>query len=322
MKKRFTILIALTTLCLPMAVSAEMLGRIAAVVNDDPVTTFEVEKEQKSLEKALEQNPSSVPADKENLRKTALDSVVNKRLISQKIRELDIRISDEEVKQAIEDVKRQNNITQETLVAALNNQGLSFDEYKSQLREQLERLRLVSQEVRSKIQITDQETRAYYNANLNKFQMEGTFRALLITVAVPENASKEERSKRSNKISTIYSEAKGGTDFGELAKKYSDDPSAKDGGDLGSFKHGEMVDEFEEVLKKLNPGEISEPFTTGTGFHIVKLVERSTGKAEPYEKVKAQIEDTVYKKKSEERFNQWLADLRKNAAVEIRDSAL
>ena len=79
-----------------------------------------------------------------------------------------------------------------------------------------------------------------------------------------------------------------------------------------------MLPEFDNVLTKLKPGEISEPFATQSGLHIVKLEGRSHGELQPFEQVKGDIADLLYKKKSEERFNQWLADLRKNAAVEMR----
>jgi peptidyl-prolyl cis-trans isomerase SurA len=318
MKSKLKIFVAVITICLPVAAFAEVIDGIAAIVNDEPITTYEVEKEQSDLEKMLEKNPSAIDPDKARLHETALDSIINKKLVAHKIKELDIKVSDEEVKQAIEDVKRQNNISQEALLAALNGQGISFEAYKAQLKEQLERLRLVSQEVRSKIQISDKEVREFYAAHPEKFETEGTFHALLITLSVPDNATKEEKTRIADKASGIQSEAKSGKDFGELAKKYSDDASAKEGGDMGAFKQGEMVPEFEAVLTKLSPGEVSGPFATQSGIHIVKLVERSRGKSEPYEKVKGQIEDMLYKKKSEERFNQWLADLRKSAAIEIR----
>lgn len=114
-------------------------------------------------------------------------------------------------------------------------------------------------------------------------------------------------------------EARNGKNFAELAKKYSDDASAKDGGDIGTFKKGEMLPEFDNVLAKLNPGEVSEVFATQSGLHIVQLEGRSHGELVPFEKVKGEVEDALYKKKSEERFNQWLADLRKSASIDIRE---
>ncbi len=317
MKKILGLCIVSAALCLPFIASAEQIDRIVAIVNEEPVTSFEVEKEQANMTKASEKDPSIL--DKKAVSsQAALNSIINRKLIAMKIKELDIKVSDDEVKQAIEDVKKQNNISQEILVDALKNQGISFEEYRSQIREQLERLRLVSMEVRSKIQITDKDIRDYYNTNPEKFEKEEIYHARLITLNVPADASESEKKRLRDSISSIYAEAKSGKNFEELARKYSQDPSAKDGGDLGAFKKGDMLPEFDNVLAKIKPGEISEPFATQSGLHIVKLESRSHGELQPFDKVKGDIADLLFKKKSEERFNQWLADLRKNAAVEIR----
>lgn len=318
MIKIATIFICLSALFLPGVPHAETLSSIAAVVNDDPITTYEVEKEQAVIEKEAEKKAPLKETDRAQLHDAALNSIINRKLIALKIKELDIRVTDEEIKQAIEDVKKQNNITQEALLAALNSQGVSFESYKAQLKEQLERLRLVSQEVRAKIQVSEKEMLEYYKDHPEKFEKDETFHVLQIFFKIPENASAEERKRITATASSVLVEARNGKDFAELAKKYSNDASSKDGGDIGSFKKGEMLPEFENVLLKLKPGEVSELFTTPAGLHIVKLVEISRGELIPFANVKAEVEDALYKKKSEERFNQWLADLRKGASIDIR----
>lgn len=316
MLKSLNIFILLVVLLLPAAVYAERIASIVAVVNDEPITAYELAKEQSGMEKML--NPASDNSTKAQLREAALESIINKNLIAQKVKELDIKISDEEIKQAIEDVKKQNKITQEALESALKGQGISYDQYKAQLKEQLERLRLISQEVRSKIQISDKEVQEYYAAHPEKFSREETFRARLISLGLPAKASQEEKQRIADRLSQIVSELKAGKKFDDLAKKYSEDPSAKEGGDLGIFKRGEMLPEFETVITKLSPGEVSEPFATQTAMHIVKLEERSAGDVQSLGKAKSEIEDMLYRKKSEERFNQWVAELRKNAVIEIK----
>ncbi|HET6421096.1 MAG TPA: peptidylprolyl isomerase [Geobacteraceae bacterium] len=318
MKRALEIYVFSVVLFLSVAASAEQIDRIVAIVNDEPVTLYEVQKEQGNMAKMAGKNPFLPDGDKAPSPEAALNSLINQKLIAMKIKELDIKVSDDEVKQAMEDVKRQNNISQETLVEALKNQGISFEEYKSQLREQLEKLRLISMEVRSKIQISEKDIRDYYTTNPEKFEKEEIYHARLITLNIPADATEAEKKRIRDSISSIYAEAKSGKNFEELARKYSQDPSAKDGGDLGAFKKGEMLPEFDNVLAKLKPGEISEPFATQSGIHVVKLESRSHGELKPFENVKGEIADLLYKKKSEERFNQWLADLRKNALVDYR----
>lgn len=312
-------LVIIAIALLPLTARAELVSGIAAIVNDDIITTYEVDRESALIGKEMEKRAPAEAADKAALRKTALSRLIDKKLIEQKIKELDIRIPEEEVRQSIEDVKKQNKLTQEALVAALAAQGLSFDQYKAQLKEQLERLRLMSQEVRAKIQVGEREMREYYDANRAKYGEEEFTHARQIYFKIDKKAAEGEITRVTAAAAKVLQEAKSGKDFAELAKKYSDDPAAaKDGGDLGTFKKGDMIPEIERALDTMKPGEISDLVRTPAGIHIIKLEERTKGKAKPFEEVNAEIEDFLYKKKSEDRFNQWVNDLRKGAAIEIK----
>ena len=313
-----TTLILVATL--PSLAGAEVVDRIVAVVNDEIITSYAVEKEKASILKEAErQQPPPAPQTLVRLDEKALDRLIDKKLVEQKVRELDIRITEEEVRQAIEDVKRQNKLSQESLVSALANQGLSFDQYKVQIREQLERLRLVSQEVRSKIQVGEREMREYYEANPGRFGGEDNFRARNIYFKLDDKMPADQVKKVMTTAMSVLYEARAGKDFAELARQYSEEPSAKTtGGDLGTFRKGDILPEFEESLTRMKPGEVSDLIYVTGGLHIVKLEERFAGTPKPFEQVKAEVEDILYRKKSEDRFNQWVTDLRKDAAIEIR----
>ena len=309
------ILLALLALH-PAPSSAEIIDGIAATVNEEVITTLEVDKEYALMQKELEKLP---PAEKMGLRSAAVNRLVDKKLIEQKIRELDIKAGEEEVRLAIEDVKKQNNMTQEALVQALAGQGLSFDQYKSQLKEQLERLRLMSQEVRSKIQVGEREIRDYYDANRSKYGGEEAFRARHIFFKVDKKGGAEELAKVEKLATGVLNEARAGKDFAELAKKYSSDPAAaKDGGDLGTFKRADMLPEIGDTVAAMKPGEVSSLVLSPAGLHIIKLEERTKGSGKAYEDVKVEIEELLYKKKADERFAQWVKDLHASAAIEIR----
>ena len=241
------------------------------------------------------------------------------RSVKQKIRELNIVISEEEVRQSIEEIKRQNKLSQEALTSALIGQGLTFDQYKLQMKEQLERLRLMSQEVKSKIQVGEREMREYYDANRSLYSEAPTYRARHIFLKVDKKASTEEIKKTMAKAADVMIEARSESDFAALARKYSDDAgAAQDGGDLGTFKKGDMLPEIESAVLTMKPGEVSELVTTPAGFHIIKLEEMTAGAGKTYETVKNSIEEQLYKKKSEERFRQWADELKKNAAIDIK----
>src|SRR5690242_5709465 len=175
-------------------------------------------------------------------------------------------------------------------------------------------------EVRSKIQVGESEVRDYYEANRVKYTEDDTFRARHIFFRTGEKAPADEIKRTMNTALMVLAEAKSGKDFIELAKSYSEDPAArKDGGALGPFKKGEMLPEMEQAIMTLKPGEVSDLVYTSAGFHIIKLEERISGKLKPFDSVKAEIEETIYRKKSEERFSQWAKEIRSKASIEIKD---
>jgi peptidyl-prolyl cis-trans isomerase SurA len=291
---------------------------IVAIVNDDIITSWEVSQAMQPVIKEAEKKEPLTDAARNELRSNVIKGLIDKKLAEQKIKELNIKVSDEDLRQSIEDVKKQNNLTQEALVAALASQGLTYEQYKSQLRDQLERLRLVSQEVKSKIQVSEQEMMDYYWANKSLFTEDESFRARHIFIKIPKNATDKELDAINARVETIWKEAQGPADFAVVAGKYTEDATAKDGGSLGVFKKGDMQGEFVQLLDRLQPGEVSGIIRTPSGFHIVKLEQRIPGRIKTFEEVKPEIEDRLYKKKSEERFNQWLIELKKEATIEIR----
>jgi len=299
--------------------SAEVISGIAAVVNDEIITIRELNREYDLAARDVEKKEGPLSVEKANkLRTSILDSLVDRALIRQKIKELNIVISEEEVRQSIEEVKRQNRLSQEALVSALLTQGMTFDQYKEQMKEQLERLRLMSQEVKSKVQVGEKELKEYYDANLANFSNEDSYRARAIFLRLAKDSTIDEIRKVITKLETVMAAARKGGDFTELAKKYSDDANVqKDGGDLGFFKKGEMLADIEKIVLTIKPGEV-EMIGTPTGYYIIKLEEKRPGLAKPFEEVKGQINDALYRKKSEERFSQWLQELRKGAAIEIK----
>jgi peptidyl-prolyl cis-trans isomerase SurA len=317
-------LIAITTLliimtALPAFSPAEEIDRIAAIVNEEIITSHEVNQGALLLAKEGEKKGALADADKAQLQPKALNRLIDKKLIDQKIKELGISVSEEELRQTIEDVKKQNKLTQEDLISALRSQGLSFDQYKAQLREQLERVRLMGQEVRSKIQVGENEAKEYYDANPGSFSTEDSFRARHIFFRLNRNAKGDEVNKVLTNAMIVLQQAKSGKDFAELARKYSDDPqAATDGGELGTFKKGDMLPEIENAVIGMRSGQISDIVNTPAGFHIIKLEERTPGKLRPYDEVKGEINEMLFKKKSEERFSQWVAGLRAAAAIEIK----
>ena len=307
----------------PLPAGAKRVNGIAAIVNDDVITFRDVLRESHAVIQDAQKKGLVDDKARHELRVMVLDRLVEKLLTEQKVKELGIRIGDDEIRQAVDDVKRQNNnMTQSQLEAALKAQGYTFAQYEGQLREQLERLRLVSIEVRSKVHVGDKEAEEYYRTHRDKYAEEETFKARHIFIKVDEKAPADQIQQAMNKALKVLFEARQGKDFVALAKEYSDDPAAKkDGGDLGSFKKGEMLADLEKAILPLKPGEVGELVNTPSGLHIVKLDERYTGKVKPFETVKAEIKELLYRQKQDERFSSWVKELRAKASIVIKDGS-
>ncbi len=300
-----------------------LVNGIAVIVNNDIITFQEVLRAARPVISDAQKKGMLDDKTIHDLRITVMERMIERLLTEQKVKELGIKIADDEIRQSIEDVKKQNNnMTQSQLEEALKAQGYTISQYEAQIREQLERVRLLSIEVRSKVQVSDKEAEAYYNANPEKYAEEEFFKARHIFIKVDEKSEPDQIKQAMSKALNLLYEARQGKDFAELAKKYSDDPAAqKDGGDLGTFKKGDMLAELEKAIIPLKPGEIGELVITSSGLHIIKLEERSSGKLKPFETVKADIREQLYRKKQEERFTSWMKDLRAKASIVIKDSS-
>jgi peptidyl-prolyl cis-trans isomerase SurA len=317
---RIILVLALLLASYPVTnAKAEVISSIVAIVNDEIITSRDLDNEFKVMARETNRKEPFTQEELLKLRTTAVNRLVDRRLVDQKIKELDIKVSEEEIRQSIEEVKKQNKMSQERLIEALAGQGLSFDQYKAQIKDQLERLRLMSQEVKAKVQVTLKEVLEYYQANRAKFGEQELYRARHILFVIPKDVTDSDLAKIRDKADKVLKEAKGGADFTELAKKYSDDPNvATDGGELGTFKKGDLLPEMESVVLKLNPGEVSEPVRSKSGLHIIKLEKKFLGDIKPFDDVKGEIEENLYRQKSEARFTQWVSDLRKNSSIETK----
>ena len=170
---------------------------------------------------------------------------------------------------------------------------------------------LMREEVDSRVTVSPQEMKAYHEANPGSFTAPDEFRASHILVKTEAEAM--DLKKRLAR----------GEDFASLARKASVDATTKSkGGDLGIVKKGQTVPEFEKALLTLKPGEVSEPVATQFGYHLIKLVERTTGPVLSYEDAKEQIKEQVLIEKKQKRFKELIAALRANAKLRVLDTPI
>lgn len=312
-------------LCLAVSSSlvarAELIDRVAAVVNNDIITLSEVETRVGPDLQRLRSEPDATRRAelREELFKRGLEVLVGEKLMESQVKELNIEVADSEIDNAMEDVIKQNGKTKDEFEMLLANEGYSLASYKTFMRKHIARLKLVNLKVRSKVKISDEDLKAEYArwAHDEAADYEVHARQILIQVAAKSTPEQVELGRQ--KALMLLEEArKPGTDFAELARKRSEGSSASDGGDLGFFRRGVMTPEFEKAAFSLEVGAVSEPVRTKFGWHLVKLEEKRTLGAPPLEEVKEQLRQKMLSTQLEKYTDQYVQELRAAAVVDVK----
>lgn len=296
------------------AVHTEIIDRVVAVVNDSPITLSE-------LNSALAAMGGIKPDMKEErqkiieMRSKVLDQLIEKKLVEQEAAKVGITISEKEVDNAIEDVKKQNNLGQEELLRALAGMGLTYKEYREQLKEQIRQVKFMNREFRSNVKISKEDVEAYYKQNLNKFSGRPMHRLRIISFPATDQNKRKDVEKLANDVLAM---AKEGQSFEKLAREYSRGPNAKEGGDLGYVKAGEMDEAIEKIAAQLKIGEMSEVIVAARGVHIIQLVDRRAAEPKPLEEVENEIRNIIFQKIMDERYKLWIEEMMKKAYIEVK----
>lgn len=310
----------LLLLSLLAAPDDRVLDRVAAVVNGDPVTLSELQ-ERAGLEwRRVQSMPGGGERDQAQAKvlQAALDQIVSERLFEAEAKELGVTAPETQVDAAIEDIKRKNHLDEEQLDRALAEQGLDRPAFRRQLRRDIEAFRILEMKVKTRVKVTDEDVKSWYQAHPKEFAGEERVRLRHIFLPVPAGASATEEAGARAQSEMVLERLKGGEDFAEVAKKVSKGPSAAEGGELGFVKRGTIQPELEKAAFALQPGQISGLVRTKAGFHILKAEERKSAGQQPLDEVKDAIRDRLASERVESQRVQYLAELRKEAVVEVR----
>ncbi len=305
-------------LCSAGLAHAELVDRVAAVVNRDIITLSEVEtRAAPELQRVAEMGE---PAKRAELRsmvmKKSMEALIGEKLMEAQIKELNIDTSDPEIDAAIDDVKKQNGIDGDAFERMLNQEGYSMTSYRGFMKKHLSRLKLVQLKVRGKVKVADEDLKAEYAKVAAVESQDAEVHARHLLVQVQPKATAEQVEAGRVKAVALMNEALKGGDFAELAKKKSEGPSASDGGDLGFFRRGVMVAEFEKVAFGLPVGGISEPIRTKFGWHVIKVEERRAVAAKTFEELKDALRDRLLRSQLEKYTDQYVQELRSQALVQ------
>jgi peptidyl-prolyl cis-trans isomerase SurA len=299
---------------------ARIVEKVAAVVGDNIILASEVEEKSGPVlaEAARITDPAKRSARAAALRREVLDHLIDDELILQQAVDLKLTITSEQVDSSIEEIKKQNNITDEQLREALKGQGMTMATYRADLKRQLLRYRVLNISVGSRVSISDEEVKAYYDRHM-KTGGNLQVRASHIFVAIPENADAATVKEKQEQAQKLLERAQAGEDFAKLAKQYSDDPATRaEGGDLGTFGKDILPKAIEEMVFSMRVGEIRGPVRADRGFHVMKLIERKNKDAKPLEEVKDDIRIQLRQKEMERQTKTYLTELRKKTLVDVR----
>jgi peptidyl-prolyl cis-trans isomerase SurA len=298
---------------------ALMIDRIVARVNDDVITLSELQEEGLPLFTRLRENYTGRELEDQVQRaeREFLEQLILRRLQLQYASQIGITTSENEINAALKDVLTRNNLTQEQLTDLLTREGLTLQDYKDRLREQIILARLMNQAVRSRVSVDASEVEAYYKAHQDEFNQPAQARIRHIFFRIDPGAARPQVDAVRARASRVLQEARNGSGFADLARLYSEDATAANGGDLGFIKRGQVLPEFEEVIFTMKEGDISEVIRTPNGLHIVKVEAFSIGSERPFSETKAEIERRLLQEKIEKRFQDWTNELKDRAFIEI-----
>src|ERR1700719_2886580 len=265
-----------------LATKGELLDRVAAIVNDGVVLNSELEAQVDAIGGRL--RPQKLELAPQNvLRQQVLERLVLQEIQIQRANHAGVKVTDETVNAALQDVAKRNGLTLSQLPDALAKQGEDYAAYREGLRKEITLSLLRQRDVLQHISVTPREIDQFLDKQAKTPSERNEYNVSHILIAVAQEASPAQLDQAAKRAADVYQRATGGEDFAKLAVAYSNSQTALDGGALGWRKGSELPTFLTDVIAKLKPGEVSEPLRTPTGFHIIRLNEVRGGTAQAVE---------------------------------------
>lgn len=320
MRRLAPLLFALLVLAIPLSATAEIVDRIVARVNNEIVTLHDVR--QAAIPYVLQQGiDPSILDDKSrrgNLYKEVLTDLVDRTLLLQEAKKLELQIQDEELNQWLAFTQQQQGVTEEQFAQMIQQYGMQYDAYREMVRENLLKIRMIKIKVGSQVNVSQSEVDRAYRERFGGDGSTEKFATVSHILFVPENDSPQANAAARKRALAALKRLGNGEQFDELAREVSEGPTATKGGFLGSFRRGELDPEFEEVAFKLEEGESSDVVRTKFGYHIIKATKMESRESPDIEVRKDQIRAELQQKAMEGLLEQYLQTLRTRAFVDVR----
>ncbi len=291
-----------------MVSDGEVLDRIVAVVNEDIITLVDLDKALKPY--YLELEKTAYPVEKKEavinkLRREMVEKLVEFKLIEHEAERLHIRVTDKELKAAIDRTLDEQGITEDELKQALLKEKITFEQYKNDMRSKILQPKLINRIIKANVIITDEEVEKYYGNHLDQYK--GSKKYYLKNILNPSEQVIEMARELLDQ----------GHDFSEIAKKYSTAPNAAAGGDLGSFELDAFADNIKDSIESLEKGQYTDVILTDGGFQIFFIENIELTKGKTVQAVKDEIVRKLYAAKAEKKYYEWLKGLKEKSLVKI-----
>jgi peptidyl-prolyl cis-trans isomerase SurA len=305
-------------LFLAQTAPAKVIEQLIVVIDGEPYTLSNLAAYAKA--KMGREFPSGDLKKINDDDREVLEQFITEKLLEAEARESGIKVTEQDVSQYIDEIKKRNRLSDDELKTVLSREGQTLESYRASVKSELEKSEILNRQVRNKVNITNDDVERYYKLNANKFRSEDRVRLRHILLALPQSATPEEVQAATEKAMDLYKRIVAGTDFAELAREYSQGAGQADGGDIGWVSRGKLISGIEQVaFEKLSVGQVSTPFQTSMGVHIVKLEARESGTVLPLATVAPKIKEELQSKALEDRFVKWLkTDLRRKHRVDVK----
>lgn len=300
-------------------VPAEVIEEIIAQINDRVIVLSEYQRSLQALRQDLAQeyNGLELEAHYRERAKDVLRELIDQQLLVQRATEMGVNVDSDVVKR-LDQIRQQMNLPSlEALEEAVGKQGINFEDFRQNLRESFLTQRVIGQEVGSRIVITPAEISAYYEQHKEALERPEGVHIQQILIAT-ENKPEEEVPALEKKAAEVLAKARNGEDFAALARQYSEDATASNGGDAGFFERAAMAPEIEAVAYSLAKNQISDLIRTKYGFLIIKLLEHTAAGVPPLSEVEPQIHERLYLQKIQPALREYLTRLRQESYLSIK----
>ncbi len=310
--RRLCVLLLPSLALAPGALRAETIERVVAKVNGQIITLSEFQSRQIAAAQGARVGPEGVGAFLRQNNAKILQDAIDEILIIQKAEDAGIRAPAAWIDEAIEGIKKENKIaTDEQMQEALAREGLTLAELRANIERGVLRRIVMQRDVQPRIEASEADVRAEYE------RVKGAEFTKPATVTLQEILIAEDKGGLAL-ATEVVARARAGEDFEALARTYSTAPSRAQGGDLGQLAQGDLHPDIEKVAFELAVGTVSEPLPVAGGYRVIRVVAKTTGSTTPYDAVKDRVRDRVMMTRFDKAYEDYVAELRKNAVVELR----